>query len=148
MQILDRQGEKALGKPVGVYETMWIPPDCRPTPEAVQTLGDILSSLLALKPDTSVLVVGLGNRAMTPDAIGPWTVSGLLVTRHLHRQMPGLFGDMRPVSALEPGGAGYNRHGKRGNCKKASFMPPAPTGYWWWTPWRLPGRTGYAKCCR
>ena len=40
---------------------------------------------------------------MTPDAIGPWTVSGLLVTRHLHRQMPGLFGDMRPVSALEPG---------------------------------------------
>ena len=71
VQILDRQGEKALGKPVGVYETMWIPPDCRPTPEAVQTLGDILSSLLALKPDTSVLVVGLGNRAMTPDAIGP-----------------------------------------------------------------------------
>ena len=103
VQILDRQGEKALGKPAGVYETMWIPPDCRPTPEAVQTLGDILSSLLALKPDTSVLVVGLGNRAMTPDAIGPWTVSGLLVTRHLHRQMPGLFGDMRPVSALEPG---------------------------------------------
>ena len=35
VQILDRQGEKALGKPAGVYETMWIPPDCRPTPEAV-----------------------------------------------------------------------------------------------------------------
>lgn len=103
VQVLDAQGEKALGKPKGIYETLWVSGDGRPTPEAATALGDILNGLLDLRGGESVLVVGLGNRAMTPDAIGPLTADGVLITRHLRQQLPGLFESMRPVSALVPG---------------------------------------------
>lgn len=103
VRILDETGAKALGKPVGLYETLWVPGDGRPTPETSQALGGLLKSLLDLKEEHSVLVVGLGNRDMTPDAVGPLTVRGLLVTRHLRSHLPELFSDLRSVSALTPG---------------------------------------------
>ena len=103
VRILDRVGEEALGKPVGRYETLWIPGSGRPTPEVAELLGGILTELMDLEEGSSVLVVGLGNEAMTPDAIGPLTVRGLLVTRHLRQQLPELFSGLRPVSALVPG---------------------------------------------
>lgn len=103
VRILDEAGEKALGKPVGRYETLWVPGDGRPTPEVTEILGGILKELLSLEEGDSVLVVGLGNEAMTPDAIGPLTAHGLLVTRHLRQQLPKLFSDLRSVSALVPG---------------------------------------------
>lgn len=101
--ICDERGAKALDKPVGRYETLWVPGDGRPTPEVVDVLGVLLAELLDVGPQDSVLVVGLGNRAMTPDAIGPLTAQGLFVTRHLSRLLPDLFAGVRPVSALEPG---------------------------------------------
>ncbi len=103
VDILDREGAEALGKPIGRYETLWTGPDSRPTPEAVEALGGILAELLELEEDDSVLVVGLGNRDMTPDAIGPLVAAGTLVTRHLRSHMPELFRDLRCVSALTPG---------------------------------------------
>jgi len=53
----------------------------------------------------SVLVVGLGNRAITADALGPLAVDSLLVTRHLREQEPDIFRRMNccAVSALAPG---------------------------------------------
>lgn len=56
-------------------------------------------------PETGgCLVVGLGNWNATPDALGPRTVSELLVTRHLHEMVPPeLRGGLRPVAALAPG---------------------------------------------
>lgn len=54
--------------------------------------------------DGNVLVVGLGNDDITPDAIGPLTVSKLDVTRHLFGYLPDKITDnMRSVSALAPG---------------------------------------------
>lgn len=82
---------------------------------ALQALEETVSRLLVqlLKSETgrepgsgsSVLVVGLGNRAITADAIGPLTVDELLVTRHLRRQEPRVFHrmDCCSVSALAPG---------------------------------------------
>jgi len=50
------------------------------------------------------LVVGLGNRMVTPDALGPLTVDGTLVTRHLYRELPHLTDKrMSPVCAVAPG---------------------------------------------
>lgn len=46
-----------------------------------------------------VLVAGLGNAAVTPDAIGPRALDHLVVTRHLG----GSFPQLRPVSAIAPG---------------------------------------------
>jgi spore protease len=56
----------------------------------------------ALSGQASVLVIGLGNRAVTPDAIGPLCCQAVLATRHLIRTEPILHG-FRPVSVLAPG---------------------------------------------
>lgn len=49
------------------------------------------------------LVVGLGNRAITPDALGPKVHDYTLVTRHLVEGCPEHFGGFRPVAALSAG---------------------------------------------
>ena len=54
-------------------------------------------------PEGPVLVVGLGNRAMTPDAVGPLTADHVLVTRHLISAMPRQFSGFRPVSVMRSG---------------------------------------------
>ena len=63
--------------------------------------------LRALLPDagprSQILVAGLGNRAMTPDAIGPAAVENLLVTRHMVRALPRQFAGFTSVAALAPG---------------------------------------------
>ncbi len=103
VNILDEEGEKALGKPRGRYETIWVSRDGRPTPEVIEALGTLLVQMLHLGPEESLLVVGLGNRAMTPDAVGPLTLRGLIITRHLRQSLPQVFSDVPSVSALEPG---------------------------------------------
>ena len=52
-----------------------------------------------LPEEGTVLVAGLGNPAMTPDALGPLTLEHLLITRHLGEVLP----DFRPVAALAGG---------------------------------------------
>lgn len=61
-----------------------------------------------------MLVVGLGNRAMTPDAVGPLTLEHLLITRHLISAMPRQFSGFRPVAAFRTGVAGHHRRGVGG----------------------------------
>jgi spore protease len=57
-----------------------------------------------LPPDAAILVVGLGNWQVTPDALGPLVCEKMLVTRHLQEIMPPeLQGRVRSVSALRPG---------------------------------------------
>ena len=74
-------------------------------PRAVEVLSALLSPLLPQRApdDAPILVIGLGNRAITPDAVGPLTVQHILVTRHLRRQMPEQFSSWRPVSAAAVG---------------------------------------------
>ena len=68
-----------------------------------ETLAKHLSGVLKLKSEDSVLVVGLGNEAITPDAIGPKAAKNTMVTRHLVEKMPEEFGSMRRVSVLVSG---------------------------------------------
>lgn len=65
---------------------------------AVQ-LNELLPSLPSQAP---VLMIGLGNRAVTPDAVGPLCCQNVLATRHLIGAEPVLEG-FRPVSVLSPG---------------------------------------------
>lgn len=73
VDILDPEGERALGKPRGSYLTIDLTTFWRRGadffPRAVRAVGSELRELLP--PEGPVLVVGLGNRAMTPDAVGP-----------------------------------------------------------------------------
>lgn len=103
VEILNRQGETALGKPVGTYVTVELPKRARDPRAAARAVAEELRRLTALGPQDSVLVAGLGNTAVTPDALGPKTVAGLFLTRHLIEHLPEYFGGCRSVSAVAPG---------------------------------------------
>ena len=104
VHVLDAAGENALCKPIGDYYTIALDPLLRREDDAfenaAQTLAELLRGVLPLMPDASVLVVGLGNRAITPDAVGPDAIDSVMVTRHLREQLPEHFGQFRPVAAL------------------------------------------------
>ena len=99
------EGARTLGKPQGVYITVELDGLLRREEgafaRAVSAVSECLRPLLP--QDGPALVVGLGNRAVTPDLIGPLAVDHLLVTRHLVEQVPEHFGGLRPVAAAAPG---------------------------------------------
>lgn len=103
-QILNDSAAKSIGKPQGKYVTIEanMPFDTGIS----DTVCDIISHQLSLMlPDGDVLVAGLGNINVTPDAIGPRTASKILVTRHIMDFMTkrlGLCG-LRCVAAVSPG---------------------------------------------
>lgn len=102
-------GAKAMGKPVGNYITLEAPhlsvPDEGYHREVSETLAVYLRELLGEEEQT-VLVVGLGNREVTPDALGPDVVGNVDITRHMIREY-GKAGvgkeKANQVSALAPG---------------------------------------------
>lgn len=107
VRILDENGAQALGKPVGTYVTLELDGLLRREeeafPRAVRALAAELRGLLDLPEGAAALVAGLGNRAITPDGIGPKAAEHTMVTRHLVEQVPEHFGALRPVSALAAG---------------------------------------------
>ena len=105
VRVLDARGEEALGKPRGSYVTLTLEGLAGREEgifqRAVQAVAEELSGLIRDVPEAGlVLVAGLGNRAITPDAVGPKVHQNTLVTRHLVRQMPEHFGALRPVASL------------------------------------------------
>ena len=107
VRVLNETGEKELCKPIGNYVTMELDALARREqdafPRAVRALSAQIAGLLALSGEESLLVVGLGNPAITPDAIGPQTLDYVLVTRHLRQHAPESFRNFRAVSALKAG---------------------------------------------
>ena len=103
--VLDEEGAAALGKPIGRYVTVELSGLLRREEDsfsrAVGAVAGLLSPLLP--PEGDALVVGLGNRAITSDLVGPLAAEHTLVTRHLVQQIPEHFGMLRPVAALTPG---------------------------------------------
>ncbi len=108
VDILDGAGADSLGKPQGRYVTITVDGLLHREEGAfhrgTQVVAQEVSTMLREIGDNSTaLVVGLGNRAITPDAIGPRVHDATLVTRHLVAQMPAHFGALRPVLSLSPG---------------------------------------------
>ena len=107
VEVLDEGGAKALGKPVGNYVSLELDGLMRREENsfsrAVTAIAGELRELLPIPDGGPVLVVGLGNRAITPDLLGPLAAEHILVTRHLVTGVPEHFGHYRPVSALIPG---------------------------------------------
>lgn len=108
VQVKTEEGARLIGKPVGHYITLECDGVRKRRPEArsavASLLGEELIRLLPDENDSPVLVVGLGNRMVTPDALGPLAVDGTLVTRHLYRELPHLTDRrMNPVCAVAPG---------------------------------------------
>ena len=107
VRIRDEAGARALGKPVGTYVTLELDGLARREEDAfgraARALAAELGALLGLEPGAPALVVGLGNRAITPDNIGPKAADQTMVTRHLVERVPEHFGSFRPVAALAAG---------------------------------------------
>lgn len=104
IEILNAQGARHMERPCGRYLTAELPQNMEEVGALYACAAGLAELLTDLLPGQgTVLVVGLGNRAITPDALGPETVSHLIVTRHLRKAMPELFGEMRPVCALAAG---------------------------------------------
>ena len=110
VKIETEKGAKAMGKPQGTYITMEAPnmsvPDEDYHREISKELSKHLRKLASLDKEKSVLVVGLGNRDVTPDALGPNVIQNLHITRHVLREYGTLgMGEERAhaVSGIVPG---------------------------------------------
>lgn len=106
-----KNAAKAMGKPMGIYVTMEAPALVEPDEDYHREISDCLAEeLLGLIPDSdkeqSILVVGLGNREVTADALGPQVVDNLFITRHVVRAYGKAAYNcsrMNLVSSIEPG---------------------------------------------
>jgi len=105
VEVTSAEGERAIGKPAGTYHTLDLTGlqrrEERAFPRAVEALTGLLRPLLP--GEGGALAVGLGNRAITPDALGPLAAEKMLVTRHLIGMAPEHFGDLRSVAVLATG---------------------------------------------
>ncbi|MDD3173133.1 MAG: GPR endopeptidase [Herbinix sp.] len=108
--IKDEKGAKAMQKPIGTYITIEAPDINKLDENYNRPVSDeIAKQLRKLAGDLKreeILVVGLGNREVTPDALGPQVVDNLFITRHLIKE----YGDdfkqkhhLGSVSAISPG---------------------------------------------
>ncbi len=91
VKIETEKGARTMGKPVGTYITMEAPnmavPDEEYHREISKELAKYIKELIKIKKeDYVVLVVGLGNRQVTPDALGPHVADNLAITRHIVKE--------------------------------------------------------------
>lgn len=105
IRVTDNEGAKAIGRPCGTYITLET--ESLLSPQDISEEAELLKEQLLplLPPDGDILVIGLGNEEITPDAIGPWATNEILATRHFKRDLADSLGlsELRPVSVLAPG---------------------------------------------
>ncbi len=107
IEVLSEEGAQQLGKPVGKYITVEMTPfsdDPELTDERMTAVKNAVAQLLP--KEGAVLVAGIGNRDVTPDALGPRAATQIFATRHIGEQMQeqiGLEGKLRPVSSVAAG---------------------------------------------
>jgi len=115
VRIETEKGAKTMGKPVGTYITMEAPNMAVPDEDyhreiscdIANCLKDMIANILPEENgDYSVMIVGLGNREVTPDALGPNVADNLVVTRHIVKEYGKYAMDkdvVHMVSAIAPG---------------------------------------------
>lgn len=108
VKIKDEVGSKNMGKPIGNYVTIESEAmkenDTLTHEKITEIFSKNLVKLCNLKENSTILIVGLGNWNVTPDALGPKVISKVLVTRHIKETLPEEIDEnVRPVSAISPG---------------------------------------------
>ena len=107
VRVLSDAGAASIGKPCGNYITIESPEMKINSITVHEKIIEILTeklALLAKGAKGTVLVIGLGNRNVTPDSLGPLVISKVLVTRHIMEGLPvELEGGLRSLCALAPG---------------------------------------------
>ncbi len=111
VNITTKNAAKALGKPMGTYITIEAPaldvPDEGSHREVSAHLSEILKNLIPdFEKEKSILVIGLGNRDVTADSLGPHVIDNLCITRHIIMEYGTAAYDknrMHSISSLAPG---------------------------------------------
>ncbi|MDP4118041.1 MAG: GPR endopeptidase [Bacillota bacterium] len=111
ISVTNEEGSRYLEKPLGTYITVEAEDLRGSDPESYKQSRNFIAreieTLLkknGISENDPVLVIGLGNWDITPDALGPKVVSALFVSRHLFEHLPEVTSNkMRPVSAISPG---------------------------------------------
>lgn len=106
IRVENEEGAAALSRPKGNYITIEVPPFSDTAGEIDERLTAVSTELAKLLPEEGeILVAGLGNSDITPDALGPKAAARVLATRHISGELArsaGL-GDLRKVSVVSPG---------------------------------------------
>lgn len=110
IKIISDEGKELLGKDIGTYVTISFDNILNMSNDTTNKISHYLSETIkrltnSTPPPSTVLVAGLGNRYITPDAIGPLSVKGITVTRHIEALDKQLFTSlkMQNLSAISPG---------------------------------------------
>lgn len=108
VRITNKSGEETIGKPVGNYVTIELPQNADFEQSVYKAAREVcaneLVKLIGDKNEGPTLVLGLGNRNITADALGPKAVDMVLVTRHLIEYMPEEIDKrLKAVCAVSPG---------------------------------------------
>lgn len=107
ISVLDKEAAEAIGKPVGEYITVELDEfsyDTELLDDRMKSISTQISSLLP-KGDGTVLVAGIGNKDITPDALGPRCAEGIFSTRHITSELAEEIGldFLNPVCSLATG---------------------------------------------
>lgn len=101
------EASKVLCKPIGSYLTLELDEYIRRRENSFSDAANALSQLMRrfaeIQNAQSFLVACLGNRAITPDAVGPEVSDSLIVTRHLKQSLPQEFAALSSVAVLRTG---------------------------------------------
>lgn len=108
VNVLTENGVKEIGKPIGDYITIESKSlrenDIETHEKIIEVMARELNNIYNLNEDSQVLIVGLGNWNVTPDALGPKVIDKILVTRHIPDEfLPKELPTLRPISAVSPG---------------------------------------------
>ena len=110
VKVTNENGKNAIGKPIGNYITIDFKSLKIAGNDEIQVASEVLTKELKellqkhIAPQDPILVVGLGNIYVTPDALGPKVINEIDITRHLLEYMPEVMDkNTREVSAISPG---------------------------------------------
>ncbi len=110
VKVTNENGKNAIGKPIGNYITIDFKSLKIAGEAEIQTASEVLTKELKnllqqhVQPQDPIIVVGLGNIYVTPDALGPKVINEIDITRHLLEYMPEVIDkNTREVSAVSPG---------------------------------------------
>lgn len=109
--ISSEEGARSIGRPMGIYDTLNLSPmcemDCDEVEDAKNEVAKELCRILDARgicPER-ILVVGLGNRSLTPDAVGPLAADEVRATMHVKEEDSHLFYSLEcsEIAVLKPG---------------------------------------------
>ncbi|MBR6505157.1 MAG: GPR endopeptidase [Clostridia bacterium] len=110
VKIINDKGAEAIGKPIGNYITIDLDKFKIATEEEIEKYANCLADEIKklvdihIESQDELLIVGLGNEYVTPDALGPKVAKEIEVTRHLLKYMPEYVKPgTRPISSIAPG---------------------------------------------